>query len=47
MRVNDEADKKQATADDPRKKLNLEISFDVLILMNFLNLLMSLKVKCL
>ena len=29
MRVNDEADKKQATADDP-ERLNLEISFDVL-----------------
>lgn len=45
MRVNEEADNKQATVDDPGK-LALEIFFDALILMNFHSLLMSLKVKC-
>ena len=45
MKVNEEADYKQATADDPRK-LDLEIFFGVLILMNFRNLLMFSEVKC-
>lgn len=45
MKVNDEADSKQATADDPRK-LVLAISSVVPILMNFPSLSMSLKVIC-
>lgn len=45
MKVNEEADSKQATVNDPRK-LVLEIFFDVLILMNFLNLSMYSKVIC-
>lgn len=45
MKVNEEADSKQATVDDPRK-LVLETFFGVLILMNCHSLLMYLGGIC-
>ena len=45
MKVNEEADSKQATANDPRKTRFGDFS-DVLILMNFHSLLMFLRGIC-
>ena len=45
MKVNDEANSKQATVDDPRKT-RFETFSVVLILTNFLSLSMSLRVIC-